>query len=951
LGNGGAIKLPQGAGFTISGFTIEGGTSEGFGSQGGGIRGFSSFTNEPLTSAVVENNILQDNFTYDWYGGGGVSLGINSIVRNNTFLHNSSRYGSGAVYVGAGSLVENNVFIENSASEPDSYRGAGAVEAHDASVIVRQNVFQQNSSGSGATGYGGGFSGTATVYDNLFLGNSTRGYNSGDGGAAYLTGGSFVNNTLVGNIGDSRGQASGVYAAEGTIVCNNIIVGGIDGVGIYSDGSITADFNNVWNNDLGSYGGSAVPGTHDIHLDPLFLGSSNYRLSAVSPCIDAGSNAVVPFKAFIDIDGNPRITDTVDMGAYETSEPAILITPTSGLVTTEAGGTATFTVKLKTQPTADVTIDLSSSNTTEGTVSPSSITFTPTDWNLDHVVTVTGVDDSAADGNVEYTIVTAAATSTAPDYNGLDAEDVSVTNNDDDPPSLSIGDVAISEGNRGTTTLTFTVSMSGLNPLGSSVNYATANGTATAGSDYASTSGTLTWAAGDTASQTISVTVNGDMVMESDETFYVDLSEASGATISKSQGVGTIENDDIWQDAVGLFSPSSSKFYLRNTNDAGYADKTFVYGPKDTNWKPIAGDWNTDGTGTIGLFNPITSVFYLRNTNDVGIADLTFKYGPAGAGWLPIAGDWDGDGRDTIGLYNPTKSIFYLRNTNDAGVADLTFQYGPANADWLPIVGDWDHDGKDTVGLYNPISAKFFLHNTNAVGAADLTFVYGPRNTSWKPIVGDWDADGTDTIGLYNPATAKIYERNTNDVGVADVTFVYGPANAGWTPIISDWNGPASPLRVEGGAIATDTACLSESALQPVVAEAIARWTAVGLQASSLSMLKNVNCVVADLPGSYLGLAETNAIFIDRTAAGHGWFVDPTPTDDREFHLHDTDGLMASENSLAVGRADLLTTVMHEMGHLLGYDHADDGLMIAILPLGARQTAAVDEVFAALHQM
>ena len=95
---------------------------------------------------------------------------------------------------------------------------------------------------------------------------------------------------------------------------------------------------------------------------------------------------------------------------------------------------------------------------------------------------------------------------------------------------------------------------------------------------------------------------------------------------------------------------------------------TFTYGAAGAGWIPIAGDWNGDGKDTIGLYDPANSVFYLRNTNDTGYADVTFAYGAAGAGWMPIAGDWNGDGKDTIGLYNPATSVFYLRNTNDTGV-------------------------------------------------------------------------------------------------------------------------------------------------------------------------------------------------------------------------------------------------------------------------------------------
>src|SRR2546427_223019 len=74
---------------------------------------------------------------------------------------------------------------------------------------------------------------------------------------------------------------------------------------------------------------------------------------------------------------------------------------------------------LTSQPTANVTIGLSSSDLTEGTVAPASVTFTSANWNMAQTVTVTGADDFAVDGNVAYTILTAAATSTDASYNGL----------------------------------------------------------------------------------------------------------------------------------------------------------------------------------------------------------------------------------------------------------------------------------------------------------------------------------------------------------------------------------------------------------------------------------------------------------------------------------------------------------------------------------------------------
>jgi hypothetical protein len=119
-----------------------------------------------------------------------------------------------------------------------------------------------------------------------------------------------------------------------------------------------------------------------------------------------------------------------------TPTPAgITVNPTSGLITTEAGQTATFNVQLNTlniPPTGDVKIDLASSNTAEGTVSPQSLTFNSTTWNQPQTVTVTGVDDYDIDGDKAYTIVTSPAVSTDNRFNGLNASDVAVTNNDND---------------------------------------------------------------------------------------------------------------------------------------------------------------------------------------------------------------------------------------------------------------------------------------------------------------------------------------------------------------------------------------------------------------------------------------------------------------------------------------------------------------------------------------
>ncbi len=115
----------------------------------------------------------------------------------------------------------------------------------------------------------------------------------------------------------------------------------------------------------------------------------------------------------------------------------VSVSPVNGLSTTEAGGTASFTVVLLTQPFADVSIALTSSDSSEGTVS-SPLVFTSGNWNVPQTVTITGVNDAVDDGDISYTIILAAATSTDPNYDGLNPADVSVVNVDDDVAGIAV---------------------------------------------------------------------------------------------------------------------------------------------------------------------------------------------------------------------------------------------------------------------------------------------------------------------------------------------------------------------------------------------------------------------------------------------------------------------------------------------------------------------------------
>ena len=128
----------------------------------------------------------------------------------------------------------------------------------------------------------------------------------------------------------------------------------------------------------------------------------------------------------------------VSVNNIDTDVPGIIVTPTSGLITSENGLQATFTVKLKTRPDDPVTIDLNSSDTSEGKIDKSSLTFDSNNWSDAQTVTITGQDDGSAHStNVNYSIVTAPATGDA-HYAGIDAADVSVINVANDAAGFSV---------------------------------------------------------------------------------------------------------------------------------------------------------------------------------------------------------------------------------------------------------------------------------------------------------------------------------------------------------------------------------------------------------------------------------------------------------------------------------------------------------------------------------
>jgi hypothetical protein len=175
------------------------------------------------------------------------------------------------------------------------------------------------------------------------------------------------------------------------------------------------------------------------------------------PAEDGGADAAIadarmdaPRDARVDAPNDARVDMPVGV-------PGIIVTPTMGLMTSEMGGTATFTVVLASPPSMSVVVALASSDTSEGTVAPASLTFTTINWNAPQVVTVTGVDDPIGDGPVAYSIVTAPASSGDIRYSGLNAADVAVTNIDDETAGITVTPTSVLETDEAGAVATFTI--------------------------------------------------------------------------------------------------------------------------------------------------------------------------------------------------------------------------------------------------------------------------------------------------------------------------------------------------------------------------------------------------------------------------------------------------------------------------------------------------------------
>ena len=398
-------------------------------------------------------------------------------------------------------------------------------------------------------------------------------------------------------------------------------------------------------------------------------------------------------------------------------------------------------------------------------------------------VTVTGVDNSL---DAPDRTVTVSATAT----NGLGVtgpSDVTLTLTDDDGASaLSIDSPRVAEGDSGTATLTFAVTLAPASGQQVTVAWADAGtGTATPGTDYAAIAGgTLTFAPNET-SKTIAVTVTGDRVDEPDETVVIELSNPANATLGTATGTGTIEDDDPAPVVTLVLAPATvsengEESTVTATLDRASSEATTVTVSAAAVAPAVSGDFAlsanrvltvaagaTASTGTVtvtGVDNSLdapdrTVTVSATASNSQGVTD------PADV-TLTLTDD---DGASALSIDSPSVT------EGDSGSATLTFAVTLAPASGQQVTVAWADAGTGTA-----------TPGTDYAAIAGGTLTFAPNETSKTiavTVTGDRvdEPDETVVLTLSNPSHATLGTATgtgtiTDDDPAPVVTLVLTPA-------------------------------------------------------------------------------------------------------------------------------------------------------------------------------
>lgn len=292
---------------------------------------------------------------------------------------------------------------------------------------------------------------------------------------------------------------------------------------------------------------------------------------------------------------NATIADGRGVGTIRDDDFPFLTINDVTVAEDEANGTtnAVFTVTRSGVTTQQVTVDFATANgsATAGSdyaAQNGTLTFAPDQTT--QTITVPIIPDTLDEANETFVVNLTNATNARIE----DQQGVGTITDNEGTPTVSINDVTLTEGNTGTSEAVFTVTVSNTTSSTVTVDYATADRTATSEADYVSQTGTLTFAPGQPLTQTITVPVNGDTIDEADETFVVTLSNAANATIAAGEGTGTITDND-GQPTISINDVTVSE------GDSGTTDAVFAVTLSNPSASTVTVNYTTaDGTAMGG---------------------------------------------------------------------------------------------------------------------------------------------------------------------------------------------------------------------------------------------------------------------------------------------------------------------------------------------------------------
>jgi hypothetical protein len=408
-------------------------------------------------------------------------------------------------------------------------------------------------------------------------------------------------------------------------------------------------------------------------------------------------------------------TSSVATGTIRNDDPRPFLSVDSPSVSEGDNGTKTltFTVRMTNPSYQSIGVDYA---TADGTATAGSdyaaaggtLTFAPGETSKTVAVTVFGDTTYEPDETLTLQLSNAVNGSLI----SANAVGTGTITNDDAAPTVSVNSPSVAEGDSGTTNLTFTVSLSSPSYQAVVVSYATADGTATAGSDYGAATGTVTFAPGET-SKTVAVTVNGDRTFEPDETLKLNVT-LGGTTVT---GTGTVANDD----PVPTVSAGDV------TVDEGSAGQT------------------TDAAFTVGLTNPSSGT-------------VTVGYRVADGTALAADGDYvPATGTLTFAPGETTKTVAVQIRGDATYEPDETFTLALSNTTGATLGDDGtgmirNDDAVPTVGITGGSAIE------GNSGASPITFLVTLSNPSYQPVTVDYaTADGTAVApGDYTPAAGAL---------------------------------------------------------------------------------------------------------------------------------------------------------------------------------------------------